>query len=52
MRHYCQRCPAGAGSLARLARQIAYAPAMRILLTGAEVSAARMAELARSWRLS
>jgi enoyl-CoA hydratase len=36
---------ASGGSLARLARQIAYAPAMQILLTGAEVSAARMAEL-------
>ena len=37
---------ASGGSLARLARQIAYAPAMQILLTGAEFSAARMAELA------
>jgi enoyl-CoA hydratase len=37
---------AGGGSLARLPRQIPYAPAMQILLTGAEVSAARMAELA------
>jgi enoyl-CoA hydratase len=36
---------ASGGSLARLARQIGYAPAMQILLTGAEVSAARMAEL-------
>ena len=36
---------ASGGSLARLARQIAYGPAMQILLTGAEVSAARMAEL-------
>ena len=36
---------ASGGSLARLARQIPYAPAMQILLTGAEVSAARMAEL-------
>jgi enoyl-CoA hydratase len=36
---------ASGGSLARLARQIAYAPAMQILLTGAEVSAARMAAL-------
>lgn len=37
---------ASGGSLARLARQIAYAPAMEILLTGAEFGAARMAELA------
>lgn len=36
---------ASGGSLARLSRQIAYAPAMQILLTGTEVSAARMAEL-------
>jgi enoyl-CoA hydratase len=36
---------ASGGSLARLARQIGYAPAMQILLTGTEVSAARMAEL-------
>jgi enoyl-CoA hydratase len=36
---------ASGGSLARLARQIAYAPAMQILLTGAEASAARMAGL-------
>lgn len=36
---------ASGGSLARLARQIPYAPAMQILLTGAEVSASRMAEL-------
>jgi enoyl-CoA hydratase len=36
---------ASGGSLARLPRQIAYAPAMQILLTGAEVSAERMAEL-------
>lgn len=36
---------ASGGSLARLARQIAYGPAMQILLTGAEFSAARMAEL-------
>jgi enoyl-CoA hydratase len=36
---------ASGGSLARLPRQISYAPAMQILLTGAEVSAARMAEL-------
>jgi enoyl-CoA hydratase len=36
---------ASGGSLARLARQIAYAPAMQILLTCAEVSAARMAAL-------
>ena len=36
---------ASGGSLARLARQIPYAPAMQILLTGTEVSAARMAEL-------
>jgi crotonobetainyl-CoA hydratase len=36
---------ASGGSLVRLPRQIAYAPAMQILLTGAEVSAARMAEL-------
>jgi enoyl-CoA hydratase len=36
---------ASGGSLARLARQIPYGPAMQILLTGTEVSAARMAEL-------
>jgi enoyl-CoA hydratase len=36
---------ASGGSLVRLPRQIAYAHAMQILLTGAEVSAARMAEL-------
>lgn len=36
---------ASGGSLARLARQIGYAPAMQILLTGAEVTAARLAEL-------
>jgi enoyl-CoA hydratase len=36
---------ASGGSLARLARQIAYGPAMQILLTGAEVGAARLAEL-------
>jgi enoyl-CoA hydratase len=36
---------ASGGSLARLPRQIAYAPAMQILLTGAEVSGERMAEL-------
>jgi enoyl-CoA hydratase len=36
---------ASGGSLARLARQIGFAPAMQILLTGTEVSAARMAEL-------
>lgn len=36
---------ASGGSLARLARQIAYAPAMQIVLTGTEVSAARMAAL-------
>jgi enoyl-CoA hydratase len=36
---------ASGGSLARLARQIPYATAMQILLTGQEVSATRMAEL-------
>ena len=36
---------ASGGSLARLARQIAYGPAMQILLTGAEIGAARLAEL-------
>jgi enoyl-CoA hydratase len=36
---------ASGGSLARLPRQIPYAPAMQILLTGAETGAARMAEL-------
>jgi enoyl-CoA hydratase len=36
---------ASGGSLVRLPRQIAYAPAMQILLTGSEVSAVRMAEL-------
>jgi len=36
---------ASGGSLARLARQIPYGPAMQILLTGTEVSAGRMAEL-------
>src|SRR5258708_5906450 len=36
---------ASGGSLARLARQIPYGPAMQILLTGTEVSAARMAQL-------
>ena len=36
---------ASGGSLARLARQIPYGAAMQILLTGTEVSAARMAEL-------
>jgi enoyl-CoA hydratase len=36
---------ASGGSLARLARQIPYAAAMQVLLTGAEVGAARMAEL-------
>lgn len=36
---------ASGGSLARLARQIPYGPAMQILLTGAEVSAARMLQL-------
>jgi enoyl-CoA hydratase len=36
---------ASGGSLVRLPRQIAYAPAMQILLTGSEVSAARLAEL-------
>jgi enoyl-CoA hydratase len=35
---------ASGGSLARLARQIPYGPAMQILLTGAEASAARMAQ--------
>jgi enoyl-CoA hydratase len=36
---------ASGGSLARLARQIPYGPAMQILLTGMEVGAARMAAL-------
>jgi enoyl-CoA hydratase/carnithine racemase len=36
---------ASGGSLARLARQIPAGAAMQILLTGAEFSAARMAEL-------
>jgi enoyl-CoA hydratase len=36
---------ASGGSLARLARQIPYGPAMQILLTGMEASAARMAGL-------
>jgi enoyl-CoA hydratase len=36
---------ASGGSLVRLPRQIAYGPAMQILLTGSEVSAVRMAEL-------
>jgi enoyl-CoA hydratase len=36
---------ASGGSLARLARQIPYGPAMQILLTGTEVGAVRMAEL-------
>ena len=36
---------ASGGSLARLARQIPYAAAMQILLTGSEFGAARMAEL-------
>jgi enoyl-CoA hydratase len=36
---------ASGGSLARLARQIPYGPAMQILLAGTEASAARMAQL-------
>jgi len=36
---------ASGGSLARLARQIPYGPAMQILLTGTEVGAPRMAQL-------